>query len=71
MAFNVPTTRSSNVDTEFDQNEEENDKVAGLDGEESGENFGTILSSKGFDGFQAPPARRATYQKGRAPPDER
>ena len=51
MVFNVPTIRSSNVDTECDQNEEENDKVAELDGEESGENFGAILSSKGFDGF--------------------
>jgi len=49
--------------------DEEGDVVGKLGGD-STENFGAILSSKGFD-FQAAPARRATYSRGRAPVEER
>ena len=72
----TPETLASQAQTKPDNRvqdtqdmEEEGDVVGKLGGES--EDFGAVLSSRGFD-FQAEaPQRRATYSRGRAPAEER
>ena len=68
----TPQTKPDNrvMDTSHDKDEEQ-DVVANLQTDQSKEDFGAMLANRGFNEFNQPPARRATYQRGRAAPDER